>query len=78
MITPNFSPDGLAGGMPGPVSRGDVGTVNRHVEDLGRMDADVLAFYYELARRTIPLAVERGSLGEDKAQTLRELLARRS
>ncbi len=69
---------GVAGGMPGPVSRGDVGTVKRHVEDLGRVDAEQLTFYCELARRTIPLAVERGSLGEDKAQALRKLLARRS
>jgi predicted short-subunit dehydrogenase-like oxidoreductase (DUF2520 family) len=69
---------GVAGGMPGPVSRGDVGTVKRHVEDLGRLDAELLAFYCELARRSIPLAVERGSLDEAKAQALREMLARRS
>lgn len=69
---------GVAGGMPGPVSRGDVGTVKRHVEDLGSLDADLLAFYCELARRTIPLAIERGSLGDDKAQALRSLLTRRT
>ena len=66
---------GLAQGMPGPVSRGDTGTVSRHVEDLGRMDADTLALYQELARRSITLALERGSIDPAKAAELHRLLA---
>lgn len=66
---------GLAQGMPGPVSRGDTGTVRRHVEDLGRMGPDALDLYRELARRSITLAQERGSIDPAKAAELRRLLA---
>lgn len=69
--------NGLAGGMPGPVSRGDVGTVQRHVADLAQVDEATLSLYCELARRTIALAIERGSLGEAQAADLRRLLAPR-
>ncbi|WP_167670762.1 Rossmann-like and DUF2520 domain-containing protein [Allopusillimonas ginsengisoli] len=47
---------GLAKGMPGPVSRGDTGTVARHVQALSSVDADVAALYRELCRRSVPLA----------------------
>jgi predicted short-subunit dehydrogenase-like oxidoreductase (DUF2520 family) len=66
---------GVAGGMPGPVSRGDVGTIRRHVEDMAHVGEDALAFYCELALRTIPLALERGSLSEEKAKELGRILA---
>ena len=66
---------GVAQGMPGPVSRGDVGTVKRHVEGLAEIrnaaGDEALDLYCELARRTIALAVERGSLGADTADELR-------
>jgi predicted short-subunit dehydrogenase-like oxidoreductase (DUF2520 family) len=68
---------GVAGGMPGPVSRGDVGTIRRHVADLANVSDEALVFYCELARRTIPLALERGSLSPEKAEQLRKILARR-
>lgn len=66
---------GLAQGMPGPVSRGDVGTVRRHVDDLAQVSDEALTLYCELARRTIALAVERGSLDAEKAEALRKVLS---
>lgn len=68
---------GLAQGMPGPVSRGDVGTVRRHVEDLAQVSDETLNLYCELAYRTIALAVERGSLDAEKAEELRKILSMR-
>lgn len=65
---------GLAGGMPGPVSRGDVGSVAKHVDALAGLDPEVLALYRELCGRTIPLAIERGTLQPVQAQRLREVL----
>ncbi len=66
---------GIARGMPGPVSRGDAGTIRRHVADLGQFSPEILALYRELALRTIPIAVERGSLDAEKADELRRILA---
>lgn len=67
---------GVAGGMPGPVSRGDVGTIRRHVDDLGSVSAETLALYQELARRTVTLAVEKGSISADKAAELHAILSK--
>ena len=49
---------GLAAGMPGPVSRGDVGTVTSHLDALGALGAPTLAFYRLLCERSIALALE--------------------
>jgi len=69
---------GVAGGMPGPVSRGDTGTIRRHVDDLGSVSDEALALYRELARRTVTLALEKGSVSAEKAEELREILARKT
>ena len=65
---------GPALGMAGPVSRGDVGTVEKHLRALGALDAGLLDLYCRLALRTVTLGIERGSLNPEKAATLRELL----
>ena len=67
---------GVSGGMPGPVSRGDAGTIRRHVEDLAHVSDATLALYCELAGRTVALAIERGSLSAEKAEELRQILGR--
>lgn len=36
---------GVARGMPGPASRGDVGSIEKHVAALGAVDADMLRLY---------------------------------
>jgi predicted short-subunit dehydrogenase-like oxidoreductase (DUF2520 family) len=65
---------GLAQGMPGPVSRGDLGTVRRHLEALRALDPDIAALYCELALRTLPLAQARGTLSAERAAEFRTLL----
>ena len=65
---------GPALGMAGPVSRGDVGTVEKHLRALGALDAGLLDLYRRLALRTVALGVERGSLTPEKAAALRALL----
>ena len=65
---------GIARGMPGPVSRGDVGSVEKHVAALAALSQHSLDFYRTLCASTIPLAVERGSINEDTARRLREAL----
>ena len=68
---------GPARGMAGPVSRGDVGTVRRHIEAIGTLDSDALELYRAIALRTVALGIERGSLSAEKAEELRALLAPR-
>ena len=66
---------GLAQGMPGPVSRGDVASVRKHVQALGAFDADSLGLYRALCERTVRLALEGQRIDAAKAELVRAVLA---
>ena len=66
---------GPARAMAGAVARGDIETVHRHVEALGRLDPKLRELYCRLAQRTVPLALEAGGIDEARAARLRALLA---
>ncbi len=65
---------GVARGMPGPASRGDAGSIERHVAALGALDADMLRLYRELCARSVVLALERGGIDAATAARLRATL----
>jgi predicted short-subunit dehydrogenase-like oxidoreductase (DUF2520 family) len=67
---------GLARGLAGTYSRGDIGTMEKHLADLARMGPDALHLYCELALRSIPLGLERGGFDESRAEAMRVLLRR--
>jgi predicted short-subunit dehydrogenase-like oxidoreductase (DUF2520 family) len=67
---------GLAQGLAGTYSRGDIGTLEKHLAELARVGPDALHLYCELALRSIPLGLERGGYDEHRAQAMRELLRR--
>ncbi len=70
----NLDAVGLPDALTGPIARGDVGTVERHLAALARVAPDVLPVYKMLARRTLPVATARGTLSEESAQHIREVL----
>lgn len=65
---------GVAHGMPGPVSRGDLKTVRQHVASFDEHDATGLQAYQLLCERTVALALQRGSVDPDMATQLRSAL----
>lgn len=65
---------GLAQGMGGCVARGDVGTVRKHIAAMDRFDPEAGQLYRMLASHTIPLGLERGTLGAQGADAIREAL----
>ncbi len=65
---------GVAGGMPGPVSRGDVGTVVRHVQALAELPPEVLALYRALCERSVALALAQGSIDDTLALRFKNVL----
>ena len=65
---------GLAQGLAGTYSRGDTGTLEKHLAELHRVGPDALHFYCELALRSIPLGLERGGYNEKRAEAMRLLL----
>ena len=70
----NLETLGVPQALTGPVSRGDVETVRRHLDALTASAAHVLPAYRELALQTIPAALARGGLSDDGARDLRRLL----
>ncbi len=66
---------GLAGALAGPVSRGDVGVVARHLSALERLAPQHAAFYRELTRRQLLLARASGRLQAERLAALEALLA---
>ncbi len=65
---------GLARGMGGCVARGDVGTVEKHLQALDGLRPEIGALYRELALRTIPLGLERGTLSPFGAERIENAL----
>lgn len=60
--------------LTGPVARGDTIAVQKHLQALTDLPADVPAAYRALGLRALGLAAESGRLTGDSEQTLRDLL----
>ncbi len=67
---------GIAQALTGPMTRGDVGTLDRHLATLRAHAPDVMALYAAAAEREIVLAESRGVLAPEAAATMRRSLAR--
>lgn len=59
---------GIANGMPGPVTRGDVETIAKHIDALHSVDPRIVTLYRHLCRRAVPLAVANGGIDQSKAK----------
>ena len=66
---------GTARALTGPIVRGDVATVRSHVEALRELPGDELQLYRALGRRTLEVALRRGTLDAETIADLREVLA---
>ncbi|MDP2918809.1 MAG: DUF2520 domain-containing protein [Dehalococcoidia bacterium] len=60
--------------LTGPIARGDTNTVRKHIEALRKEAPDALSTYCELGIQTIPIALAKGKIDENKADELRALL----
>jgi predicted short-subunit dehydrogenase-like oxidoreductase (DUF2520 family) len=71
----NIANIGLPGCLTGPIARGDVSTVRKHLAALEkRASPSLLSLYKALGMETIPIALAKGTLSEEVAKKLRELL----
>ena len=60
----------------GPITRGDIKTIESHLAALAKAAPDVLPLYKQLGLFSIPTAVAKGSLSAEKAAELRALFER--
>jgi len=80
----NLDKVGLPNCLTGPLARGDLGTIAKHLAALEQaapstgsgQRPSVLAAYRELGLHTIPIALGKGKIDEQRAAELRQLLNR--
>jgi len=70
----NLEAVGLPDALTGPIARGDLGTVKRHLRALETMPGDMARLYRQLARKTIEVALAKGSLEHEDAEKLLAIL----
>ncbi len=66
---------GIRAALTGPMTRGDVGTLQRHLDALAAGAPGVLPLYRAAAEREIDLALARGAIAPETAARLRATLA---
>lgn len=69
----NLEKVGIPQALTGPVARGDVETVRRHMEAIGAQAPELLPLYKLLGREAVEVALAKGTLNEDRAAELMEL-----
>jgi len=71
----NIDNIGLPDCLTGPVARGDLGTIQRHLNALEARSSSLLTTYKELGLQTIPIALAKGKVNEQKAEEMKALLS---
>lgn len=70
----NISAIGTKKSLTGPVSRGDTEIIKKHLSALDGMNEEYKIIYSGLARIALRIAVERGSISEEKAKEIINLI----
>ena len=70
----NLEGIGFPDALTGPIARGDVETVRIHLDALTASQPDIVASYAAMGRRTVALGLEKGTLSEDAARAICDLL----
>jgi predicted short-subunit dehydrogenase-like oxidoreductase (DUF2520 family) len=71
----NIDNIGLPDCLTGPVARGDSDTIERHLRALEARSPYLLTTYKELGLQTIPIALAKGKVNEQKAKEMKALLS---
>ena len=70
----NIETAGFPKCLTGPIARGDVATIRRHLAALEKSAPELLPLYRELGKFTVPIGRDKGSLAADRAAELTALL----
>jgi predicted short-subunit dehydrogenase-like oxidoreductase (DUF2520 family) len=72
----NIATIGLPNCLTGPVARGDLGTIERHLYSLKTRHPSLLNIYRELGLQTVPIALAKGRIDRQKAEEMNTLFSR--
>ena len=70
----NIETVGIPDCLTGPIARGDIGTIRKHIEALEKASPDVLRTYLELGLKTVPIALAKGKITRKQADEMSEIL----
>ena len=70
----NIDKVGLPHCLTGPISRGDLGTISKHLSALEAKNPSLLDTYKELGLQTIPIALAKGKIDKNRTEELKALL----
>ncbi len=70
----NIGRVGFPGCLTGPIARGDLDTIRRHLKALATRAPSHLQLYKALGMATVPIALEKGTIDRSTADSLRDLL----
>jgi len=65
---------GLPNCLTGPIARGDITTIQKHIYALQEKEPSLLRLYGELGLKTVPIALAKGTIDERVSETLQTLL----
>jgi predicted short-subunit dehydrogenase-like oxidoreductase (DUF2520 family) len=71
----NIENIGLPNCLTGPIARGDLGTIQRHLSAIEARNPSLLTTYKELGFQTVPIALAKGRVNEQKAEEIKALLS---
>jgi predicted short-subunit dehydrogenase-like oxidoreductase (DUF2520 family) len=71
----NIEHVGFPGCLTGPIARGDVGTIRKHIAALEETEPSMVPLYKSLGLATIPIGLAKGTLSQEKAAELTRLLS---
>jgi predicted short-subunit dehydrogenase-like oxidoreductase (DUF2520 family) len=74
----NIGKMGVPAALTGPISRGDVETVTRHLAALGRLPREIRRLYCALGLYTVRVAQRKGALKPADARSLVRLMTESS
>ena len=70
----NIETLGIPQCLTGPIARGDIGTVAKHIKTLHKKAPALMAPYTELGRQTIPIALSKGKIDKKRSIELEKTL----
>ncbi len=69
----NIETIGIPHALTGPIARGDIGIVEKHLAAIRQLSPELADRYARLGADTVPIALAKGTLSQDSARRLREL-----
>jgi len=70
----NIDNIGIPQCLTGPIARGDIGTIKKHLNALQEATPALLSTYRELGLQTIPVALAKGRINQQQAEELETIL----